>query len=113
MELTNLTPHEITIKHEKKSIILPKGKFFARIEFEYEEEEHPVQVLVKNKTVMHPSPMKGYKLGLPQPKDNHYYVVSNVVAQYNKHRKDLVFPNRTHQDNEGNKFCNFLVRWKQ
>lgn len=96
MNITNLTPHEITFIDNNLKIIqtIPQSGKVARCSVERKQAESIGSIPV-NETVF------GEVEGLPEEKDGHIYIVSSLVAQACPERDDLYIPDETVRTNDG------------
>ena len=118
VEIINCTPHDIVFVVEnhiddefyvvekfiiEKSGIIPRLKetqkkvdtFKTEVTREYESEKGwnlYIDIMEKSFSEIE---------GLPEPKENTYYVVSALVAGAAKNRNDLLIPNDTVRDDQG------------
>lgn len=96
MRLVNLTPHPITIlgaDGEKVREILPSGQGSPRAEEKHKFilEAEGVQVTQK----------EWGTVNLPEPQEDVLYIVSAVIAQAARERKDLIVPNTIREQGTG------------
>lgn len=98
VELINLTPHAIVIVGNPAATIAPSGTV-ARCSVKREKvadiNYNGAQIPV-NKTVF------GDVEGLPEPKDNTFYIVSSIVAAACPYRNDLLITDDAVRDDNGN-----------
>ena len=95
MEIINLTPHEIKLLPDEATCIsIPASGIIAR-------------VATQSKTVgeINGIPVKETVFGevenLPDPQDGIVYLVSSLVAQRCRDRRDVFVPNESVRDSEG------------
>lgn len=96
MELVNLTPHPVTFLREgREPLTVPPSGRVARA-FSYTEDagEDVCGVPVTRTRFSEVT-------GLPDPKEGTAYVVSAIVAQRARGRKDVFLPNETVRDADG------------
>lgn len=89
----NLTPHEINIITEDKTINI-KSEGIARCTTK-REKVSDIGIIPIYKTSF------GEVEGLPEPKENHVYIVSALVAQACSGRTDLLVPDDTVRNAQG------------
>ena len=96
MNITNLTPHEISFVDSNDSVIqrIPSSGRVARCLVQ-RENIGSIGGMPLNKTVF------GEVDGLPEPKEGHIYIVSSLVAQACPERDDLYIPDETIRDRDG------------
>ncbi len=92
----NLTPHEIVLVDNNDKIIatFPPSGIVARVSSE----------TVRAASINHipiTTTSYGEVEGLPEPNDDEVYIVSSLVAQRCKHRKDVFIPNESVRDEKG------------
>ncbi len=92
----NLTPHEIVLVDNNDKIIatFPPSGIVARVSSE------TVRVASINHIPI-TTTSYGEVEGLPEPNDDEVYIVSSLVAQRCKHRKDVFIPNESVRDEKG------------
>lgn len=93
IEIINLTPHAIILFKDDKIVKIFPPKGIARIETKEEVLFYLGSVPVKKIIV-------SQVFGLPEEKQNVYYIVSRFVAE-NAKRKDLIIPNDSVRNEKG------------
>jgi len=133
VEIINCTPHDIVFVIESyiddefyaiEKFIIKKSGIVPRVK----EVENKIDVFKTNVTRERDIEEDGYDNGwnlyidimqksfsevegLPEPKENTYYIVSALVAGAAKNRNDLLIPNDTVRDEEGRIIgCRSLAR---
>lgn len=105
-EFVNLTPHAINIcDHDGNTlrVIEPSGSV-ARISVE----TTPVGIIDGIQITKN---VYSDIIGLPKPKDGHYYIVSSLVAQQVPNRDDVLITNDAVRDDKGRIIgCRSLAR---
>jgi hypothetical protein len=94
MEYINLTEHEIKVVNGESVITFPPSGIVARIS------TNPVKISEDNGISLFKTEY-GETTGLPDKKDNFYYIVSALVRNGNKTRLDLVSPSSLLRDKNG------------
>jgi len=95
-KIINLTPHEVTLVDDNGNIIttFPPSGIVAR-----------VSVKIVRVTTINNIPVTTSSFGevenLPEPNDEEVFIVSSLVAQRCKHRKDVFIPNESVRDDKG------------
>lgn len=100
MELVNLTPHPVSIQPVDGPVFeLPTAGPPARVVVSLDDlgtiTTGGLQVRVTR------TPSEGDVVGLPEPVQGRYLVVSRVVASACPHRDDLLFPDELIRDQDG------------
>jgi len=97
----NLTPHTITLLDEHGNEIFDLGGVnpSPRVE-EVKTGVKEVQVNGSSMFKIYTSKNVGVN-GLPAPKEDTYYIVSRIVAEYAEDRDDLLVPDEFVRDSEG------------
>lgn len=102
INLINLTPHAVTIMTEFESmddaVTIPPSGTVARCTQESEEVD-TVKIAGLNVPIIRT--VFGDVVGLPDPADGTLFVVSRIVAEAARDRKDLVVPAETVRDEAG------------
>lgn len=98
IELVNLTPHDVNIIIEDKTLTIATSGTIARCEVTREKTQEikaeDFQIPI-NKTVF------GEVENLPKPQENTLYIVSSLVAQAVPNRSDVVIPDDTVRNDKG------------
>lgn len=96
MRLLNYTPHAINVYDSSRNLYLTiESSGVARVD---------EKIIQLNKSIEKvPLVIKSYGevIGLPEPREGTYYIVSTIVAQAVSHRKDLVVPSEPVRDLSG------------
>jgi hypothetical protein len=95
-KITNLTPHEVTLVDDNGNIIatFPPSGIVARVSVK------TIRVATINNIPISTSSF-GEVENLPEPNDEEVFIVSSLVAQRCKHRKDVFIPNESVRDDKG------------
>ena len=95
-KITNLTPHEVTLVDDNGNIIatFPPSGVIARVSVK------TIRVATINDIPVSTSSF-GQVENLPEPNDEEVFIVSSLVAQRCKHRKDVFIPNESVRDDKG------------
>ena len=95
-KITNLTPHEVTLVDDNGNIIatFPPSGIVARVSVK------TIRVATINNIPISASSF-GEVENLPEPNDEEVFIVSSLVAQRCKHRKDVFIPNESVRDDKG------------
>ena len=96
MKLVNLTPHEITFVTESGNnlVVAPSGEI-ARVTTSTKEITRLSNGIPVTETLY------GEVEGLPKPEPDTLYIVSSLVAQRCKERRDVFIPNESVRDDKG------------
>jgi len=96
--IVNLTPHDITVISQGKSIVFPKFPTSARVSSKTEfltNFETPEMRVPLTQVVF------GELEGLPDPIEGTFYIVSRIVREAAKDRTDLLVPQGLIRDENG------------
>lgn len=95
MKIVNLTPHKINlVDSEGKEIKKFESEGIARCsQFVVKEKEEEGIIFTKTQF--------GKVFGLPEEEEGKYYIVSRLIMQSYKDRKDLLVPNEIVRDKDG------------
>lgn len=104
LKLVNLCNHPITIRDFN-------GKFW---DIPPVNEKEPARVISDYQPIIYFGSIAVYRRlvysteCLPPPTEGTIYIVSRIVAEANRHRKDLLIPGAQGYDANGNKYCSGL-----
>jgi len=98
IQLVNLTPHEIVILREDCELHIPPSGVVARCETKRETIGY---IDMDNCKIPVSKTAFGKVEGLPGPVEGKFYIVSSIVAQAARDRKDLLIPDDSVRDNQG------------
>ena len=96
--IVNLTPHDITVISQGKSIVFPKFPVSARVSSKTEVLTHfytPEMSIPLTQVVF------GELEGLPDPIEGIFFIVSRIVREAAKKRTDLLVPQGLIRDENG------------
>lgn len=98
LKFINLTPHDVVLVKANGTTMVFKPEGLARVSVKprlnalgYIDEDTPIELFVND---------YGEVEGLPEPKDDTFYIVSALVMNASP-RRDLVVPNDTVRDEAG------------
>jgi hypothetical protein len=99
MRLVNLTPHPVNLLLGERTITVPPEGIVARVR----EEILPDTGIVLDDGVEVPVVRKVLRevVGLPEPSEGVFFIVSLAVAQAAREREDLLVPDDFVRDEEG------------
>lgn len=97
-KIVNLTPHVLTIRTATDSLTFEPSGSVARVEMN---ELHLDTVMKDGVEIPVVAQQAGEVIGLPEPEEGCYFVVSRVVADNCPQRTDLLFPTHLIRDSEG------------
>lgn len=96
--IVNLTPHDITVISQGKSIVFPKFPVSARV-------SSKTEILTHFDTSEMRVPLTqvvfGELEGLPEPIEGIFFIVSRIVREAAKDRTDLLVPQGLIRDENG------------
>jgi len=109
LNIINLTPHDIHLCDESGKVIktFEKTGNIERAEVEYTDDIVLTDIITIKK-VNYNKPDKSFISD--EKNENTYYIVSTIVKEYYKDRKDVLCPGNMVRDDEGNiKGCTFFT----
>ena len=98
MEVINMPPHDITLINGGQKVVIKASGMLARVS---SETVKTGEISVNGMTIPLTETRFGEVEGLPAPEDGTIYIVSSIVAQRCKDRRDIFVPNESARDKQG------------